>query len=74
VHGYLFSDHVDITLLFWVEVGVYGVVRAMRTGRWPAVLLAGVAQGLAYLSKSYPAAIITGLGCTAWLLPRVRLG
>src|SRR5262245_60425556 len=23
VHGYLFSDHIDVALLFWVEVGVY---------------------------------------------------
>jgi 4-amino-4-deoxy-L-arabinose transferase len=71
VQGYLFSDHVDICLLFWVEVGVYFVVRASQTGRWSDVVLVGLAQGLAYLSKSYLAAILTGLAATAWLLPRL---
>ena len=73
VQGYLFSDHVDVMLLFWVEVGVYFLVRAMRSGSWPDVLAVGVAQGLAYLSKSYLAALLTGLAATAWLLPKVGL-
>jgi 4-amino-4-deoxy-L-arabinose transferase-like glycosyltransferase len=74
VHGYLYSDHVDVALLFWTELGVYYVVRAMRTGRRRHAVLAGVAQGLAYLSKSYLAAIVTGVAVAAWVLPRVRLG
>jgi 4-amino-4-deoxy-L-arabinose transferase-like glycosyltransferase len=74
VQGFLFSDHVDISLLFWVEVGVYFVVRAMQTGAWPDVLAVGLAQGLAYLSKSYLAALLIGLAATAWLLPKLRLG
>ncbi len=73
VQGYLFGDHVDVALLFWVEVGVYFLVRAMRTGSWPDVLAVGVAQGLAYLSKSYLAALLTGLAATVWLLPKVGL-
>ena len=73
VHGYLFSDHVDISLLFWVEVGVYFLARATRSSSWPDVLGVGVAQGLAYLSKSYLAALLTGLAATAWLLPKVGL-
>ena len=73
VQGYLFSDHVDVSLLFWVEVGVYFLVRATRSGSWPDVLGVGVAQGLAYLSKSYLAALLTGLAATAWLLPKVGL-
>jgi 4-amino-4-deoxy-L-arabinose transferase-like glycosyltransferase len=74
VQGYLFADHIDVALLFWVEMGVYFLVRAMKSGSWRDVLLAGVAQGLAYLSKSHLAAIITGLAVAAWLLPLVRLG
>lgn len=74
VHGYLYSDHIDIALLFWVEVGVYFVVRTMRTGRLRDALFAGVAQGLAYHSKSYLGFVITGLAATAWLLPVFRLG
>ncbi len=73
VQGYLFSDHVDISLLFWVEVGVYFVVRATQSGSWPVVLAAGVAQGLAYLSKSYLGLLLTGLAVVAWLLPRLGL-
>ena len=73
VHGYLFSDNIDVALLFWVEVGVYFLVRAVRTGLWRYVLLAGAAQGLAFLCKSYLAAIVIGLALTAWLLPVCRL-
>jgi 4-amino-4-deoxy-L-arabinose transferase len=74
VHGYQFADHIDVALLFWVEVGVYFLVRSLRTGSWRDLLLAGVAQGLAYLCKSYLAAIVLGIALTAWLLPLCRLG
>jgi len=73
VQGSLFSDHIDIALLFWVEVGVYFLIRATRSGAWTDVLFVGVAQGLAYLSKSYLAALLTGLAATVWLLPWVGL-
>ena len=73
VHGHLFADHVDVSLLFWVEVGAYFLIRAIRSGSGLDVLAVGVAQGLAYLSKSYLAALLTGLAATAWLLPKVGL-
>ncbi len=73
VQGYQFSDHIDVALLFWVEVGVYFLARALRTGSWRDVLLCGVAQGLAFLCKSYLAAIVFGIALTAWLLPVCRL-
>jgi 4-amino-4-deoxy-L-arabinose transferase len=73
VHGYQFADNVDVALLFWVEVGVYFLVRALRTGSWRDVLLAGLAQGLAFLCKSYLAAIVLGIALAAWLLPLCRL-
>ena len=73
-HGYLYSDHIDIALLFWTELGVYFVARTVRTGKLRAAAFAGAAQGLAYLSKSYLAAIVLGVALTAWLLPYVRLG
>ena len=73
VHGYQFADNVDVALLFWVEVGVYFLTRALRTGSWRDVLLAGLAQGLAYLCKSYLAGIILGIALAAWLLPFCRL-
>ncbi len=74
VQGYLFADHVDVALLFWVELGVYFLVRALLTGALGDAALAGVAQGLAYLSKSYIAAIITGLAVCAWMLPYLGVG
>jgi 4-amino-4-deoxy-L-arabinose transferase len=74
VQAYEFADHIDVALLFWVEVGVYFLVRALRTASWTDVLLAGVAQGLAFLCKSYLAFIILGVALTAWLLPLVGLG
>lgn len=74
VHGYLYSDHIDIALLFWVEGGVYCVVRMIRTGRLRDAFLAGVAQGLAYHSKSYLGFVVIGLAMTAWLLPVLWIG
>lgn len=74
VQGYQFADHIDIALLFWVEVGMYFLLRALRTGLWRDLVLAGVAQGLAFLCKSYLAGIIFGIALTAWLLPYCSLG
>jgi 4-amino-4-deoxy-L-arabinose transferase-like glycosyltransferase len=73
IHGYQFADAVDVALLFWVEFGIYFLVCSLQTGSWGNILLAGVAQGLAYLCKSYLAAIIFGIALTAWLLPICRL-
>lgn len=72
-HGYLFSDHVDISLLFWVETSVYFLVRAIRSSRRLDLILCGVAQGLAFLSKTYPALIVTGLAIVAWIPLRVPI-
>ncbi len=73
VHGYQFADNVDVALLFWIEVGIYFLVRSLRTASRRDVLLAGLAQGLAFLCKSYLAAIILGIALAAWLLPVFRL-
>jgi 4-amino-4-deoxy-L-arabinose transferase-like glycosyltransferase len=73
VHGYQFADTVDVALLFWVEASIYFLVHSLRTGRWRDVLLAGAAQGVAFLCKSYLAAIVFGVALTAWLLPIFRL-
>lgn len=73
IHGYQFADNIDIALLFWVEAGMYCLMCTVKSGAWRYVLLAGVCQGLAFLCKSYLAAIIFGVALTAWLLPLVRL-
>lgn len=73
VHGYIFSDAIDISLLFYCELGIYGVIRAVKTGQWRFVLLAGIGQGLAFLSKTYPAFIVTGVALVGWLAPYFTL-
>lgn len=73
VHGYIFSDAIDISLLFYCELGIYGVIRAVKTGQWRFVLLVGIGQGLAFLSKTYPAFIVTGVALVAWLAPYLAL-
>lgn len=73
IHGYQFADNVDIALLFWVEASIYFLVRTLRTASWSDLLLAGLAQGLAFLCKSYLAGIMFGIALAAWLLPICRL-
>jgi 4-amino-4-deoxy-L-arabinose transferase len=73
VQGYQFGDQVDAALLFWVEVAIYFLVRGLRSGAWADFVLAGFAQGLAFLCKSYLASLVLGLALTAWLLPLLRL-
>ena len=69
VHGYVFSDHVDVAFLFWVELAVFFLVRAVKTGSLSWTIAAGAAQGVAFLSKTYPAFVVTGVALLAWLLP-----
>ena len=71
--GYQFSDAIDISLLFYCELGIYGIVRAVKTRQWRFVLLAGIGQGLAFLSKTYPAFIVAGVALAAWLAPHLGL-
>ena len=74
IHGYQFSDAIDISLLFWTELSIYFLVRALRNGRWLDVGIAGFGQGCAFLSKSYLALIVTGLSVVAWLAPALGMG
>ena len=73
IHGYQFSDAVDVSLLFWTEFAIYFLVRALRTGKWWDICLAGFGQGCAFLSKSYLALIVTGLIVTAWVAPALGM-
>jgi 4-amino-4-deoxy-L-arabinose transferase len=68
VRGRLFADHVDVSLLFWTELSVLFLLRAVESGRWRDVVVCGAAQGCAYLSKSWLALIVTGLSVVACLL------
>ena len=68
VHGYRFSDHIDIALLLWVQVSCWFLLRAVRTGKRRNYILSGVAMGIAYLSKSYLALIIFGIAFVVWFV------
>ena len=72
VHGYKYSDHIDISLLFWVELACWLLLCAIRSGRWQTYVLCGFAQGLAYLSKSYLALITFGIASVVWLSYRIK--
>jgi 4-amino-4-deoxy-L-arabinose transferase len=71
INGYVFSDHVDISLLFWTELAIYFLVRAIQSPNPANLILCGVAQGLAFLSKTYPAFLVTILAIAA--LRKIKL-
>ncbi len=68
VHGYRFSDHIDIALLLWVQVSCWFLLRAIRTGKNRNYILSGIAMGIAYLSKSYLALITIGIAFVVWFV------
>ncbi|MCE2401122.1 glycosyltransferase family 39 protein [Candidatus Poribacteria bacterium] len=68
VHGYRFSDHIDIALLLWVQVSCWFLLRAIRTGKRRNYILSGIAMGIAYLSKSYLALITFGIALVVWFV------
>ena len=70
VHGYRYSDHIDIALLLWVQVSCWFLLRAIRTGKRRNYILSGVAMGIAYLSKSYLAFITFGIALVVWCVVR----
>ena len=70
VHGYRYSDHIDIALLLWVQVSCWFLLRAIRTGKRRNYILSGVAMGVAYLSKSYLALIAFGIALVVWCVAR----
>jgi 4-amino-4-deoxy-L-arabinose transferase-like glycosyltransferase len=72
IHGYQYSDHIDIALLFWVEVSCWLLLRAIRTSKARLYLFSGVAMGLAYLSKSYLALITFGMAAVVWLAAKLK--
>lgn len=58
------TDHIDIHYLFFVTLGVYLAMRFARSGRLVYNLLAGLAIGMAVLTKWLPALIVLPV----WLL------
>lgn len=67
--GYLFSDAVDISLLFWTELSILFLLYSIKTGSLGCIILCGITQGIAFLSKSYLAILVTGLAIVALCSP-----
>ncbi|HTW94653.1 MAG TPA: glycosyltransferase family 39 protein, partial [Tepidisphaeraceae bacterium] len=72
VQGYMLADHIDTALLFWVELGIYFLARAIDRPNRRDLIFAGVATGLAYLCKDFLAAIVPALAIVAFFLARIR--
>lgn len=73
VHGYRYSDHIDIALLLWVQVACWFLVKAIQTGKLRFYALSGVGMGVAYLSKSYLALITFGIAAVIWMAVKLKL-
>ena len=72
VHGYRFSDHIDIALLLWVEISCWLLLCAIRSGKRRYYILSGITTGIAYLSKSYLALITIGIALVILCVQRVK--
>lgn len=70
VQGYVFSDHVDIALLFWSELSIWLLLRLAQTSHRRDALLCGAAQGAAFLAKTFPGLITLLLAITLCLIQR----
>jgi len=69
-YGYAFSDHVDVAMLFWTQAAMLLLVRSVQTGHLSDAAWCGVAQGVAWLTKSHPAFIVTGVAAFLFLATR----
>jgi len=54
VHGYVFSDAVDINLLLWSELSLFLMLQKGKKWIW----LSGAAAGAAFMSKTFPAMFV----------------
>jgi len=73
IHGHQFVDIVDISLLFWVELGIFFLLQFLEDGKLTNIALAGIALGMAFHSKTYPALIILLIYLCVILVHRIGL-
>ncbi|MEZ5070380.1 MAG: glycosyltransferase family 39 protein [Bacteroidales bacterium] len=59
--GRVATDHMDVFLLFFIQLSVYFAIRFFRTGKPVFNLLCGVGIGLGVLSKWLPALLVMPL-------------
>lgn len=72
--GYMFGDMTDTPLMLFVPLAVLLLVTGYQTGRYRWVVLAGVCQGVCYLTKGAiglsPTAVALGLCLCDWVFAR----
>ena len=73
VHGYIFTDHINIAVVFWVEVSCYLLLKALKTGKAKYYIWSGIAQGLGYLSKSYLCLVSFGIMVLMFILVKTGI-
>ncbi len=73
VQGYTFSDHINVALIFWVELSCYLLIKAVKTGKTKYYIWSGVAQGFGYLSKSYLCLVSFGIAVVMLIITRTRI-
>lgn len=73
VHGYMFSDHIDVALIFWVELSCYLLIKGIKTGKTKYYIWSGVAQGFGCLSKSYLGLVSSGIAGVIFVLTKTDI-
>jgi len=73
VHGYIFSDHINIAIVFWVQLSCYLLIKGIKTGKTKYYILCGIAQGLGYLSKSYLCMVAFVIMAGIFILTKIGL-
>jgi len=73
VYGYMFSDHINAALIFWVELSCYLLIKGIKTGKTKYYIWSGVAQGFGYLSKSYLCLVSFGILVVIFALTRMNI-
>jgi len=70
VHGYVFSDAIDINLLFWSELSLVLMLYAPSR---KYIVLSGCAAGAAFMSKTFPALFTIAPLCLLVAIKRITI-
>ncbi len=73
VQGYHFGDMTDVSLAFWLTLCVVSIERALSTSKKGWMVLAGLSQATALMSKSALALAPVGAVLVIWLAPKIKM-
>ncbi len=73
VQGYHFGDMTDVSLAFWLTLCAVSIERSLRTWKKGWMVLAGLSQAAAVLSKSALGLAPAGAVMVMWLAPKLRI-